>query len=471
MATMKKIPRTKLNTVMKSLPAPVQEHCKRCKLLAAFLVERLKTVDWFLDARLNPATIIDAVFYHDIGKTRVGKDYLYAVHCTAKQKRRRYQAHALEGVDAVQEAAIALLSEYGPRSFERYLEYAITQHHERMDGTGFPRGLAAHEIAPVARITAVVDAFDNLLFVGNTEYSFDAACVGLEAMAGKALDGELVIRFLEDREVLRDYVNAIIEKEQNKRRTDAYGMRLLYYPIVNVRENETVGYRAEVWINDPFYGLVDPHVFLPVAQSSGQITKFERIAFEKLCYEMDQLLLAQKEIPVITYGFSGKHFAMKNFYRNVMEILQRYEIPAKQFCIAIQDAEMSDQDTDWLGVLDQFHDEGFDFCIEEFGDSSFVLSLLDRLPVDRVCMKREFSRRILENPKTYSVVSGLSKMLFNLHIDVMVAGVSSDTLEAQFLRAGAKLARGERYGEPLTLRELKTVLELAPEDDEGGDAV
>jgi len=121
-----------------------------------------------------------------------------------------------------------------------------------------------------------------------------------------------------------------------------------------------------------------------------------------------------------------------------------------------------------VAALEQLHSEGFDFCIEEFGDSSGLLSLLDRLPVDRVCMKREFSRRILENPKTYSVVAGLAKMLYNLHVDVMVAGVDSDTLESEYMRAGVKLARGTRYGEPLTLKDLKVMLEAAPEDDEGG---
>ena len=37
---------------------------------------------------------------------------------------------------------------------------AISQHHERFDGTGYPRGLAGHEISQAGRIVAVADVFE-----------------------------------------------------------------------------------------------------------------------------------------------------------------------------------------------------------------------------------------------------------------------------------------------------------------------
>ena len=36
------------------------------------------------------------------------------------------------------------------------------QHHERMDGKGYPRGLSANDILPGARIVAAADVFDAL---------------------------------------------------------------------------------------------------------------------------------------------------------------------------------------------------------------------------------------------------------------------------------------------------------------------
>ena len=38
----------------------------------------------------------------------------------------------------------------------------VRQHHERMDGTGYPHGLRAQEITLAARIVAVADAYETI---------------------------------------------------------------------------------------------------------------------------------------------------------------------------------------------------------------------------------------------------------------------------------------------------------------------
>ena len=42
----------------------------------------------------------------------------------------------------------------------RQVAQIVEQHHERFDGTGYPRGLHGEQILLSARIIAVVDAFD-----------------------------------------------------------------------------------------------------------------------------------------------------------------------------------------------------------------------------------------------------------------------------------------------------------------------
>ncbi len=40
---------------------------------------------------------------------------------------------------------------------------ALAQHHERIDGSGYPRGLVGSEISPIGRIVAVADVFDAMM--------------------------------------------------------------------------------------------------------------------------------------------------------------------------------------------------------------------------------------------------------------------------------------------------------------------
>ena len=71
-------------------------------------------------------------------------------------------------------------------------------HHERWDGTGYPRGLKGDEIPLGARIFAVVDAFDAMTF--DRPYSkaipFDAAQAEIKRCAGSHFDPAVVEAFL-----------------------------------------------------------------------------------------------------------------------------------------------------------------------------------------------------------------------------------------------------------------------------------
>ncbi|MCL6250564.1 DUF3391 domain-containing protein [Altererythrobacter sp. KTW20L] len=75
---------------------------------------------------------------------------------------------------------------------------ACLQHHERVDGTGFPQGLPGHEIAQIARMAAICDTFDYLLTDSDEGRGLDpaAAIVRLQDMDG-AFDPDILRAFIE----------------------------------------------------------------------------------------------------------------------------------------------------------------------------------------------------------------------------------------------------------------------------------
>jgi HD-GYP domain-containing protein (c-di-GMP phosphodiesterase class II) len=74
----------------------------------------------------------------------------------------------------------------------------ILTHHERPDGTGYPRGLRGSEIPLEARILAVVDAYDAM--INERPYrpamSHEQACAELKRNAGTQFDRLVVTAFL-----------------------------------------------------------------------------------------------------------------------------------------------------------------------------------------------------------------------------------------------------------------------------------
>ncbi len=75
-------------------------------------------------------------------------------------------------------------------------------HHERWDGSGYPSGLAAHDIPEAARITAIADVFDALSShrIYRAALAFDEAVSFLVEQRGRYFQPELVDVFLSIRD-------------------------------------------------------------------------------------------------------------------------------------------------------------------------------------------------------------------------------------------------------------------------------
>jgi len=94
--------------------------------------------------------ICQAGILHDMGKTMVSQHVLNKAGKLSDEDWAQIRRHP--------EAGCEYLSRF---SGVHPLILTVTrQHHERMDGTGYPAGLKGDQIDPVSRICAVVDSFD-----------------------------------------------------------------------------------------------------------------------------------------------------------------------------------------------------------------------------------------------------------------------------------------------------------------------
>ena len=87
-------------------------------------------------------------------------------------------------------------------------------HHEKWDGTGYPRGLKGQEIPLSARIMAVADVFDALVSRRSYKepFSFEKAMQIIQEDSGSRFDPAIVDVFSRAGEEVRRIMNSIIDK-------------------------------------------------------------------------------------------------------------------------------------------------------------------------------------------------------------------------------------------------------------------
>jgi putative nucleotidyltransferase with HDIG domain len=96
-------------------------------------------------------TIELAALFHDIGKIHEALfDIVHEPRALTPAERRAIATHPERGA-----AVLAPVANFHPR-----LADAVLSHHERWDGTGYPRRLRGRRIPLAARVVAIADTFD-----------------------------------------------------------------------------------------------------------------------------------------------------------------------------------------------------------------------------------------------------------------------------------------------------------------------
>jgi putative two-component system response regulator len=200
-ATIKKV---HLDTIMRlSVAAEYKDkdtakHIQRVSSYSAALARKL---GWAPD---QVELVLYASPMHDVGKIGIADAILLKPGRLTDEERQAMQQHTAIGsrILAGSDSPILQMSE----------EVALS-HHEKWDGSGYPRGLAGEDISQVGRIVAVADVFDALASkrVYKGALGVDETLAILKKDAGSHFDSECVEAFeaimpevLEIRETFRD---------------------------------------------------------------------------------------------------------------------------------------------------------------------------------------------------------------------------------------------------------------------------
>jgi HD-GYP domain-containing protein (c-di-GMP phosphodiesterase class II) len=181
-------------------------HVRRVAMYALILAEAAG-----LDERTQRSVERVALF-HDIGKLHEAlTDIFHDPSKLTPEERRAVMTHPQRGAEV-----LAPLVAFYPD-----LEKGVAAHHERWDGTGYPRGLKGKRIPLSARVVAIADSFDAITHRRRYSHSrsLTEATRAIAAGRGTQFDPELVDLFL-DPLVLANIEHVMRQAHRPQRKRD-----------------------------------------------------------------------------------------------------------------------------------------------------------------------------------------------------------------------------------------------------------
>jgi putative two-component system response regulator len=177
-------------------------HVARTSRYVGMLGRKLMGMGLFAD-ELNPTDLdlmVRAAPFHDIGKIAVSDRVLLKPDRLDDEEFAVMKQHTVIG----EEILTNMLARTPTQQYLHYARMIAASHHERVDGKGYPRGLAGDEIPLCGRIMAVADVYDALVDdrVYRKGMKHIEACRIIIDGKNKSFDGRIIDAFEEIHEDL-----------------------------------------------------------------------------------------------------------------------------------------------------------------------------------------------------------------------------------------------------------------------------
>lgn len=253
---------------------------------------------------------------------------------------------------------------------------------------------------------------------------------------------------LDERRALRDELETAIADGQ---------LRVHYQPILSLGEEATTGVEALVRWQHPTRGLVDPEVFIALAEESGLILPLGRWVLHAACRH----LAGWKAAGLVGDGFqlhvnlSVRQLTGDQLLSDVEAALAATGLTPADLALEVTETALAENPELAETTLRQLHGLGVAVAIDDFGTGYASFTYLRRFPVDIVKIDRTFVADITHGPEEAALARAIVRLANSLGMGTVAEGVETEAHRELLTEWGCSLAQGWLWAPALPAVELE----------------
>jgi diguanylate cyclase (GGDEF)-like protein/PAS domain S-box-containing protein len=258
--------------------------------------------------------------------------------------------------------------------------------------------------------------------------------------------------------------------ENDLRRALAHDeLRVVYQPIVSLRDGSIASLEALLRWEHPTRGVVLPADFIPVAEESGLIEPIGRWVLGAACAQAAAWhSLRPDSRPLgIAVNLSVRQFTQRALETIVAQTLTESGIEPSSLCLEITESVLLDEPDGVADTIRRLTRLGVRFVLDDFGTGYSSLAYLSGLPIDGLKVDQSFVKSLGTDQRSTAITTAIVRMAQALSLEVIAEGVEAP-YQLEALRAlRCELAQGFYFHGPLPARAIS---ELLLAEAAGGEA-
>ncbi len=232
-----------------------------------------------------------------------------------------------------------------------------------------------------------------------------------------------------------------------------------YQPILDFKNGGVSGFEALMRWDSPTRGMVRPDIFMGIAEETSLIVPLGQWLVKQVIRDFAKIKKQSnyKRPLFMSINIAAKQFHDKSLFKLLLQTCQQYGIDPKEIKLEITERELLKGAFvfEWIKKARQM---GFSVALDDFGTGFSSLSYLANLEVNNIKIDKSFVEKIVEDPKSRSIVRSIVEMSKSLDLTIIAEGVETQQ-EWNLLRDfGCTYMQGYLYSKPLALNDLVALL-------------
>lgn len=197
---------------------------------------------------------------------------------------------------------------------------------------------------------------------------------------------------------------------------------LYYQPLMNVGDRKVAGFEALLRWNCPRRGMVQPDVFIPLAEELGLIVQVGDWVLARACRDAmlwpDDMKLA--------VNVSAKQFLQGGaLIESVQTALRDSGLAPQRLELEITETVLMDSSSATLATLYRLRELGVHIVMDDFGIGYSSLAYLRSFPFDKVKIDKSFVQEIGQKSDAMAIIRAVSGLCSSLGIASTAEGVET----------------------------------------------
>ena len=226
-------------------------------------------------------------------------------------------------------------------------------------------------------------------------------------------------------------------------------LELYYQPRIEFKTARVVGYEALIRWNHPAEGLIEPAMFIPIAEESGLIIPIGEWVIREACRQMKHWREAGFVVGAIAVNLSARQFFDDKLPQRVQQALEESGLIPAQLELEITESILMANTEETMNLFAQLKRLGVRLSIDDFGTGFSSLAYLKRFHVDNLKIDHSFVRDISTDPEDAAIVQAIVNLAQSLQLRVIAEGVETREQLDFLASCGCQEAQGYYFARPL----------------------